>query len=101
MWWRRDSTTCTVLGTAGNGSAGDMSRTKYVLNGRDYRRRANALPNLVANKYTCGGSQRTHDLLRHTPELQLFFYDDNFLRRIQCGEWSLLSSFGLMLPRLA
>lgn len=79
----------------------NLPRTKRVLNGRDYQRLADAVPNLVATKNTGGGSQRAYDLMRHAPELQHFFGEDNFLSGIQFGECSLLSSFGPMVPRLA
>ncbi len=79
----------------------NLPRVKRVLNGRDYRRIADAVPNLVATKNTGGGSQRAVDLMSNAPDLQHFFGEDNFLTGIQFGECSLLSSFGPMVPRLA
>jgi len=79
----------------------NLPRVKRVLSGRDYRRIADAVPNLVATKNTGGGSQRAVDLMRNAPDLQHFFGEDNFLTGIQFGECSLLSSFGPMVPRLA
>jgi dihydrodipicolinate synthase/N-acetylneuraminate lyase len=79
----------------------NLPRAKRVLGGKEYRRLADTVPNLVATKNTGGGSQRAYDLMRHAPDLQHFFGEDNFLSGIQFGECSLLSSFGPMVPRLA
>lgn len=79
----------------------NLPRAKRMLNGRDYRRLVEAVPNLVATKNTGGGSQRAADLMSNAPELQHFFGEDNFIHGIMFGECSLLSSSGPMVPRLA
>lgn len=76
----------------------NLPRAKRVLNGADYRRLADAVPNLVATKNTGGGSQRAADLMRHAPELQHFFGEDNFMHGCMFGECSLLASLGPMVP---
>jgi dihydrodipicolinate synthase/N-acetylneuraminate lyase len=77
----------------------NLPRAKRVLNGADYRRLVEAVPNLVATKNTGGGAQRAADLMRRAPELQHFFGEDNFMAGCQFGECSLLASFGPMVPR--
>jgi dihydrodipicolinate synthase/N-acetylneuraminate lyase len=77
----------------------NLPRAKRVLNGADYRRLADAVPNLVATKNTGGGSQRAADLMRNAPEIQHFFGEDNFMAGCLFGECSLLASFGPMVPR--
>jgi dihydrodipicolinate synthase/N-acetylneuraminate lyase len=77
----------------------NLPRAKRVLNGADYRRLVDAVPNLVATKNTGGGSQRAADLMRNAPELQHFFGEDNFMAGCMFGECSLLASFGPMVPR--
>ncbi len=57
----------------------NLPRTKRLLNGADYRRIADAVPNLVATKNTGGGSMRALDLMTNAPDLQHFFGEDNFL----------------------
>jgi dihydrodipicolinate synthase/N-acetylneuraminate lyase len=76
----------------------NLPRAKRVLNGADYRRLSDAVPNLVATKNTGGGSQRAADLMRHAPELQHFFGEDNFMHGCMFGECSLLASLGPMVP---
>lgn len=76
----------------------NLSRSKRVLNGADYRRIADGVPNLVATKNTGGGAQRAADLMRHAPDLQHFFGEDNFLHGCMYGPCSLLASFGPMAP---
>lgn len=76
----------------------NLPRAKRVLNGRDYRRLADAMPNLVATKNTGGGAQRARDLMTHAPDLQHFFGEDNFMAGCMFGECSLLSSLGPMTP---
>lgn len=77
----------------------NLPRAKRVLGGRDYRLLVEAVPNLAATKNTGGGSARAADLMRHAPELQHFFGEDNFLHGCMFGECSLLSSFGPLAPR--
>jgi dihydrodipicolinate synthase/N-acetylneuraminate lyase len=77
----------------------NLPRAKRLLGGADYRRVADAVPNLVATKNTGGGAQRAADLMRHAPDLQHFFGEDNFMHGCMWGECSLLASFGAMVPR--
>ena len=76
----------------------NLPRTKRLLNGADYRRIADAVPNLVATKNTGGGSMRALDLMTNAPDLQHFFGEDNFLHGSMFGACSLLSSFGPLAP---
>jgi dihydrodipicolinate synthase/N-acetylneuraminate lyase len=77
----------------------NLPRAKRLLTGADYRRLADAVPNLAATKNTGGGAQRAADLMRHAPDLQHFFGEDNFMHGCMFGECSLLASFGAMVPR--
>lgn len=79
----------------------NLLRAKRLLTGKDYRRIADVVPNLVATKNTGGGAERAHDLMRHAPDLQHFFGEGNFPHGILRGECSILSSFAAMLPRPA
>ena len=76
----------------------NLPRAKRVLNGADYRRLIDAVPNLVATKNTGGGLDRAADLMSHAAELQHFFGEANFPHGCMYGECSLLSSFGPMSP---
>lgn len=76
----------------------NLPRAKRVLEGPDYRRLADAVPNLVATKNTGGGLPRAAGLLRHAPDLQHFLGETNFPHGCFYGECSLLASFGLMTP---
>jgi dihydrodipicolinate synthase/N-acetylneuraminate lyase len=76
----------------------NLPRAKRLLAGADYRRIADAVPNLVATKNTGGGAQRAHDLMTHAPDLQHFFGEDNFMTGCMYGECSLLASLGPLAP---
>jgi dihydrodipicolinate synthase/N-acetylneuraminate lyase len=78
----------------------NLSRTKRVLLGPDYRRLVDEIPNLVATK-NGGGLERANDLMTHAPELQHFFDEVTFPHGCLRGECSLLSSFGPMSPHQA
>ena len=75
----------------------NLPRSKRVLNGADYRRLIDAVPNLAATK-NGGGLQRANDLMTHAAELQHFFDEVTFPHGCLRGECSLLSSFGPMSP---
>lgn len=79
----------------------NLPRAKRLLTGVDYRRLVDAVPNLAATKNTGGGLARASDLMRHAPELQHFFGEENFPHGCLYGECSLLSSFGPLVPRQA
>jgi len=76
----------------------NLPRAKRVLEGADYRRIVDAVPNLVATKNTGGGLPRAADLMTHAPELQHFFGEQNFPHGCMYGECSLLSSLGPIAP---
>ena len=76
----------------------NLPRTKRVLEGADYRRLIDAVPNLVATKNTGGGLDRAAALMTQAGELQHFFGETNFPHGCMYGECSLLSSFGPMSP---
>jgi dihydrodipicolinate synthase/N-acetylneuraminate lyase len=79
----------------------NLPRTKRVLDGQDYRRLIDAVPNLVATKNTGGGLGRAADLMTRAGELQHFFGEENYPHGCLYGECSLLSSFGPMSPHKA
>ena len=76
----------------------NLPRAKRVLMGPDYRRLADAVPNLVATKNTGGGMDRAASVMTHAPELQHFFGEANFPHGCMYGECSLLASFATMSP---
>jgi dihydrodipicolinate synthase/N-acetylneuraminate lyase len=77
----------------------NLPRTKRVLTGLEYRRIADAVPNLAATKNTGTTVNGTMDLLRHAPDLQHFFGEAMFPTGCLHGECSLLSSFGPLFPK--
>jgi dihydrodipicolinate synthase/N-acetylneuraminate lyase len=77
----------------------NLMRTKRVLTAEDYRRVADAVPNLVATKNTGTTVNSTAELLRLTPEIQHFLGEAMFPIGCLHGECSLLSSFAPMVPR--
>ena len=79
----------------------NLPRSKRLLDGADYGRLIEAIPNLVATKNTGGGLARAADLMSHAPELQHFFGEENYPHGALYGECSLLSSFGPMSPAKA
>ena len=79
----------------------NLPRTKRMLEGADYRRLIDLIPNLVATKNTGGGLDRAANLMTHAPELQHFFGEANFPHGCLYGECALLSSFGPMSPHKA
>lgn len=79
----------------------NLPRARRLLGGADYRRIADATPNLVATKNTGGGAQRAYDLMTHAPDLMHFFGEDNFLSGCMFGPCGLLASFGPLAPRRA
>jgi dihydrodipicolinate synthase/N-acetylneuraminate lyase len=76
----------------------NLPRAKRILEGPDYRRLVDAVPNLVATKNTGGGLARAASLMTHAPELQHFLGEQNFPHGSMYGECSLLASFGPMSP---
>jgi dihydrodipicolinate synthase/N-acetylneuraminate lyase len=78
----------------------NLPRAKRILGGADYRRIADVVPNIVATKNTGGGLARAADLMTNVPDLQHFFGEENFPHGCMFGECSLLSSVGVLAPRL-
>lgn len=76
----------------------NLLRAKRVLTPEDYRRVADAVPNLVATKNMGTNILTTAELMRRTPEIQHFFGEAMFPTACLHGTCSLLSSFGPMLP---
>jgi dihydrodipicolinate synthase/N-acetylneuraminate lyase len=79
----------------------NLARAKRVLTPEDYRRIADAVPNLVATKNTGVTFLTAAELIRRTPEIQHFFGESMFPTGCLHGTCSLLSSFGPMLPGAA
>jgi dihydrodipicolinate synthase/N-acetylneuraminate lyase len=79
----------------------NLPRAKRVLTAADYRRLADAIPNLVATKNTGLTIPAVSALMRRVPELQHFFGEVLFPTGCLHGECSLLSASGAMLPSKA
>ncbi|MEW5978750.1 MAG: dihydrodipicolinate synthase family protein [Acidobacteriota bacterium] len=79
----------------------NLSRAKRVLTGADYRRIADAVPNLVATKNSTSDFSRVADLMTNAPDLQHVFVENAFALGCLFGECSLLPSYALMFPKLA
>jgi dihydrodipicolinate synthase/N-acetylneuraminate lyase len=77
----------------------NLMRSKRVLTGSDYRRIADAVPNLVATKNMGTNVLTTMDLLRHAPDLQHFLGESMFPIGCLHGECSFLAPFGPLIPR--
>ncbi len=76
----------------------NLPRPKRVLVTDDYKRLQDAVPNLVATKFTSAAPAECARLVTET-ELQHFFGEDNFPFGCQHGECSLLASYGPMMPK--
>jgi dihydrodipicolinate synthase/N-acetylneuraminate lyase len=76
----------------------NLMRAKRVLTAADYRRLADAVPNLAATKNTGLTVQTASALMRGVPEIQHFFSEALFPTGCLHGECSLLSAIGPMLP---
>ena len=79
----------------------NLPRTKRIVTGREYRRLADASPNLVATKNSTSDFARVADLMTHAPDLQHVFVENAFALGCLFGECSLLPSYGLLFPKLA
>lgn len=77
----------------------NLPRARRVLTGPEYRRIADAAPNLVATKNTGTTVYTTMELLRHAPDLQHFLGEAMFPTGCLHGECSLLASFGPLFPK--
>lgn len=77
----------------------NLARAKVLLDGKLYRRIADATPNLVATKNSTSDGARVADLMHHAPDLQHFFLESSFALGCLEGECSLLCSHGLLFPK--
>ncbi|MGJ5814543.1 dihydrodipicolinate synthase family protein [Paludibaculum fermentans] len=77
----------------------NLMRSKRVLTGSDYRRIADAVPNLVATKNMGTNVLTTMDLLRNAPDLQHFLGESMFPTGCLHGECSFLAPFGPLIPQ--
>lgn len=78
----------------------NISRTKRLLNGADYSRIVDEVPNLVATKNSTYDMGLIRDLMLKAPELQHFFLQHSFPYGCLYGECSLLSSLSGIFPGL-
>ena len=76
----------------------NLPRPKRVLVTEDYKRLQEAVPNLVATKYTSASPAECATLVTQT-EIQHFFGEDNFPYGCLYGECSLLASWAAIAPR--
>ncbi len=77
----------------------NLPRAKYILNGRDYRRLSEEVPNLVATKNSTSDYARVSDLMKHSGMLQHFFLEGGFAFGCLLGECSLLCSYDALFPK--
>lgn len=77
----------------------NLLRSRRILTASEYRRLADAIPNLVATKNTGTTVATTLQLMREAGDLQHFFGESMFPTGCAAGECSLLSSFGAFAPR--
>jgi dihydrodipicolinate synthase/N-acetylneuraminate lyase len=76
----------------------NVARAKRVVTPTEYRRLADAVPNLVATKVTAKQVTDITGLMRVVPELQHFFTEMAFPLACTYGPCSLLSAYGPMCP---
>lgn len=79
----------------------NLPRSKRIVTGGEYRRIADAVPNLVATKNSTSDFVRVADLMTQAPDLQHVFVENAFAMGCLFGECSLLPSYGLLFPKLA
>ncbi len=75
------------------------SSAKRFLTGKDYRRIADEVPNLVATKNSGSDYRATAALLIHAPDLQHFLLESNFAMGCTVGRCSLLCSYDALFPK--
>ncbi len=78
----------------------NLIRTKRVLTGDDYRKVADAVPNLVATKNSSYDMNAIREMMVRAPEIQHFFVQNAFAFGALFGECSLLCSLGGVFPNL-
>ena len=78
----------------------NLPRTKRLVTGKEYRRLADANPNLVATK-NCGDSlSHIHSLVTDAPQLQHFLSESGYVYGSLFGECGILASFIMNWPKL-
>ena len=77
----------------------NLPRTKHIINGREYRRIMDLVPNLVATKNSTSDYSRVADLMKHSGELQHFFLEGGYAFGSLLGECSLLCSYDALFPK--
>lgn len=77
----------------------NLPRAKRIIDGREYARICEQVPNLVATKNSTSDYARTSDLLRYAPMLQHFLLEGNWHMGAPLGECSLLCSFACLFPK--
>jgi dihydrodipicolinate synthase/N-acetylneuraminate lyase len=77
----------------------NLPRAKHIINGTQYRRIIDEVPNLVATKNSTTDYARTADLMLQAPELQHFFLEGSFAMGCTLGECSLLCSYDALFPK--
>jgi dihydrodipicolinate synthase/N-acetylneuraminate lyase len=77
----------------------NLPRTKHIVTGPDYRRIADAVPNLVATKNSTSDYARVADLMEHCGDLQHFFLEGGYAFGSILGECSLLCSYDALFPK--
>ncbi|MBL9214010.1 MAG: dihydrodipicolinate synthase family protein [Opitutaceae bacterium] len=77
----------------------NLPRAKHIINGREYRRIMDEVPNLVATKNSTSDYARVADLMKHSGELQHFFLEGGFAFGSLLGECSLLCSYDALFPK--
>jgi dihydrodipicolinate synthase/N-acetylneuraminate lyase len=76
----------------------NLPRTKRLLLGPDYRKLADAVPNLAGTKNCRTDLTDIYSIATHSPELQHFYGEHGFANACLLGECSLLASFAALFP---
>ena len=77
----------------------NLPRAGRIIGGAEYRRIADAVPNLVATKNSSTDYDRTKNLMDHAGDLQHFFLEGNYALGCTIGECSLLCSYDALFPQ--
>ena len=77
----------------------NLARAKRIINGAEYHRIAEEVPNLVATKNSSSDYVRTAELMHNAPELRHFLLDFNFAIGCTFGPCGLLCGRGAAFPQ--
>ncbi len=77
----------------------NLPRAKRIINGAEYHRIAQEVPNLVATKNSSTDYKRTAELMHNAPELRHFLLDFNFAIGCTFGYCGLLHSGAGIFPK--